>query len=191
MPIGLITELEVINSVLSVAGDNPIQSLDEDYQQVFIIRQMLTNISRDMQIKNYWFNTENNVELQPNTITNKIILPVNVISFEPCDPRYIQRGTTIYDRVARTSNITVAIVADIAVHLDFEELPQVARKYIQAMCRRQYNNEYFGDANQKQDLLRDATDASADLEKKNIENENINMFNNPRAYNIAFKNRRS
>ena len=188
--IGLITELEVINSVLSIAGDNPIQSLDEDYQPVFIIRQMINNISRDMQSDNYWFNTEYDVTLEPNTITNKIILPFNLISFEPCDARYIQRGVNVYDRVARTTTITDSIVADISTQLEFTELPQVARKYIQSMCRNQYNNEYFGDANMKQDLVREVSEAKANLEKKNIENENVNMLENARVYNIAFKNRR-
>ena len=188
--IGLITELEVINSVLSIAGDNPIQSLDEDYQPVFIIRQMINNISRDMQSDNYWFNTEYDVTLEPNTITNKIILPFNLISFEPCDTRYIQRGVNVYDRVARTTTITDSIVADISTQLEFTELPQVARKYIQSMCRNQYNNEYFGDANMKQDLVREVSEAKANLEKKNIENENVNMLENARVYNIAFKNRR-
>lgn len=188
--IGLITELEVINSVLSVAGDNPIQSLSEDYQPVFIIRQMINNISRDMQIRNYWFNTEYNVTLKPNTITNKLILPFNLLSFEPCDTKYVARGTSVYDREARTTDITEDVIADISVQLEFTELPQVARKYIQAMCRLQYNNEYFGETNAKQDLQREVFDAQANLEKKNIENEDINMFNNARAYNIAFKNRR-
>lgn len=188
--IGLITELEVINSVLSVAGDNPVQSLSEEYQPVFIIRKMINNISRDMQIKNYWFNTEYGVELISNNITNKITLPFNLLNFEPCDTRYVARGVTVYDRVARTSIITETIKADISVHLEFDELPQVARKYIQAMCRKQYNNEYFGETAFKNDLLEEVKDALADLQKLNIENEDINIFKSARVFNIAFRNRR-
>lgn len=187
---GLITELEVINSVLSVAGDNPIQSLDEDYQPVFIIRQMLNNISRDMQTKNYWFNTDYAVEFKPNTLTELITLPANLISFEPEDTRFIARGSRVYNRVDRTYIITENICADISIHLPFDELPQVARKYIQTMCRLQYNNEYFGETSVKQDLLRAVVSAEAALQKKNIENENINVLDNSKVFNIAFKNRR-
>jgi hypothetical protein len=188
--IGLITEIEVINSVLSVAGDNPIQTLNEEYQPVFIIRQMLNNISRDMQIKNYWFNTEYCVDLESNTETDKIILPFNVLNFEPKDTKYVARGLTVYDREARTSTITETIVADISVMLEFDELPQVARKYIQSMCRQQYNNEYHGDTTLNAGLTEEVSNAKSDLDKAHIENEDINIFSNARSINIAFRNRR-
>lgn len=188
--IGLISELEVINSVLSVAGDNPIQSLSDEYQPAFIIRNMINNISRDMQVKNYWFNTEYCVVLTTNTVTNKIILPFNLLNFEPEDTRYVARGENVYDRTDRTSDILVDITADISVMLLFSELPQAARKYIESMCRYRYNNEYVGDASLKQDLIKEVNDAKQVLDKLHIENENVNIFDNQRTHNIAFRNRR-
>jgi len=189
--IGLVTELEVINSVLRVSGDNPIQSLDENYQPVFIIRQMINDVSRDMQNKNYWFNTEYCVDLVPNTITNQITLPFNILNFEPQYDRYVARGLSVYDRQDRTVTITDTIVADISLMLEFDELPQAARKYIEAKCRLDYNNEYFGGQDNKNALERAANTALQQLDKLNIENENVNMFNSARALNIAFRNRRS
>ena len=189
--IGLITELEVINSVLRVAGDNPVQSLDENYQPVFIIRQMIIDVSRDMQNKNYWFNTEYAVELVPNTITNQIILPFNILNFEPVYDKYVARGLSVYNREDRTVTITDTIVADISLMLEFDELPQVAREYIRAKCRLQYNNEFFGDTANIQSLAKAEEKALQQLDKLNIENENVNMFNSARALNIAFRNRRS
>lgn len=188
--IGLITELEVINSVLRVAGDNPIQSLDENYQPVFIIRQMIIDVSREMQNKNYWFNTEYCVDLVPNTITNQITLPFNILNFEPVYDKYVARGLSVYNREDRTVTITDTIVADISLMLEFTELPQVAREYIRAACRLQYNNEYFGGTANAQSLDRDETKALQQLDKLNIENENINMLKSIRSSNIAFKNRR-
>ena len=188
--VGLITELEVVNSVLSVAGDSPVSSLDDIYQPVFIIKQMINNISRDIQSDPYWFNTEYDVDLEPNSVTNKIVLPFNLLRFEPVETQYVARGLTVYDRDNRTSTITDTIVADISVQLTFDELPQVVRKYIQALCRVQYNNEYFGETNFKQDLALEVQQAKTNLEKANIENENINIFNSQRVSNIAFKNHR-
>lgn len=188
--LGLMTELELVNSVLSVAGDNPVQSLDEDYQPVFVIRQMLNNISRDMQSDGYWFNTEHDVSLTPNTLTNEITLPFNILKFEPTDVRYVQRGSTVYDREDRTNTITKDITADVTVQLSFDELPQSARKFIQAHCRQQYNNEYFGGTAFKQEIAREVQQAEIALEKEHIENENINILSASRVSNIAFKNRR-
>ena len=188
--VGLITELEVVNSVLSVAGDQAVQSLDDAYAPVFIIKQMITNISRDMQATNFWFCTEYDVEFTSNSVTGLIILPFNILRFEPQDTRYIARGLNVYDRTLRTYEISETITADISLQLTFEELPQSARKFIQAACRIQYNNEYFGETNFKQDLNEEFTNAKNELDKENIENEDINIFNASRISNIAFKNRR-
>lgn len=188
--IGLISELEVVNSVLSVAGDSPIQSLDDSYQPVFIIRRMINNVSREMQTRGYWFNTEYEVTLTSNTITNKITLPFNLLKFEPQDTRYVARGLSVYDREDRTTTIETDIVADIVLMLDFNELPQAAREYIRTKCRVQYNNEYFGETNFKSDLAFEFNMAKQYLDKENVENEDINIFNSQRASNIAFKNRR-
>ena len=188
--IALITELEVVNSVLSVAGDNPVQSLTDNYQPVFIIKQIIKNLSRDMQTKKYWFNTEYEVELTPNTETDKIILPYNLLDFEPEESKYVARGLTVYDREARTSTITDTIVADLTLMLDFDELPQVARKHIQAAARVQYNNEYFGEENLKRSLEMELQDANNELNRAHMDNEDINMFSSTKSNNIAYKNRR-
>lgn len=188
--VGLITELEVINSVLSVSGDAPVQSLEDTYQPVFIIRQMINNISRKIQSDNYWFNTEYDVELQPNTVTNNIALPFNILRFEPQDTRYVARGLTVYDRTDRTNLITTSIIADISVQLEFDELPQVVREYIRTACRIQYNNEYFGETSFKNELQAEYQNAKIELDKANVENEDVNIFSAQRVNNIAFKNRR-
>lgn len=188
--VGLITELEVVNSVLSVAGDNPVSSLDDEYQPVFIIKKMINDISRSMQTKGYWFNSEYDVTLEPNTITNRITLPFNLLKFEPKDTRYIARGLEVYDRESRTSTVEDSIIADITLMLTFEQLPQSAREYIKARCRNQYNSEYFGEVNFKQDLAVELQEAKMALDKEHIENEDINIFNSQKVNNIAFKNRR-
>lgn len=188
--IGLITELELVNSILSVSGDAPVQSLDDEYQPVFIIRKIINNISREMQSRGYWFNSEYSVVLTQNTVTNKITLPFNILRFEPVDTAYVARGLTVYDRVNRTSFITNDVVADLVLHLTFDELPQSAREYIRARGRVQYNNEYFGEDGLKRDLDTELRVSKQELDKEHIENENINIFDSQRVTNIAFQNRR-
>ncbi len=190
MAIGLITELEVVNSVLSTAGDSPVQSLQDTYQPVFIIKQMMNNASRDLQSQKYWFNTEYDVELEVNTLTNKITLPYNILKFEPDDVRYVARGLTVYDRTNRTTEITENITATICIMLEFSSLPQEARKYIQAYCKMQYNDEYLGEDSLRRTLQQELQLATRELDKANIENEDINIFSASRVNNIAFSNRR-
>ena len=188
--VGLISEIEVINSVLSVAGDAPIQSLDDTYQPVYIIRDIMSNISRDMQTKGYWFNKETGVTLSPSAATNTIVLPFNTLSMEAVDKSYVMRGLTVYDRTNRTKTITSDITADLVLMLEFDELPQIAREYIRAASRVQYNNEYYGETNFKQELMADFQKAKTALERESLENEQLNIFSAQAITNIAFKNRR-
>jgi len=183
--IGLITELEVVNSVLSVAGDNPIQSLSDTYQPTFIIRQMIKEESRKMQTKRYWFNSEYDFTLQPNTETNKITLPFNLLSFEPVKNKYVARGLTVYNREDNTETITEDIVADISVFLEFDELPQEAREFIKSRCRQRYNNEFHGDNTLDAKLERELRDSKNELDKKNMENEDFNVFKSRRGLQIS------
>ena len=186
----LITELEIVNSVLSAVGDSPVSSLSDSYQPVFIIKEMINNISRDLQTKQYWFNTEYDITLTPNTETDKITLPYNILGFEPSNTRYVARGLTVYDRINRTTTITDDIVATYTVMLDFDSLPQQARKFIQAAARQQYNNEYFGEESLKRDLQKEFSDAKIELDRVHLDNEDINVFNSSKASSIAYKNRR-
>lgn len=188
--IALITELEIVNSVLSAVGDSPVSSLNDSYQPVFIIKEMMNNISRDLQTKQYWFNTEYDMTLTPNTETNKIILPYNILNFLPCKTRYVARGLTVYDRLNRTTTITDDIVATYTVMLAFDSLPQQARKFIQAAARQQYNNEYFGEESLKRDLQQEFSEAKIELDRVHLDNEDINVFNSAKSYNIAYRNRR-
>ena len=187
---GMITELEVVNEVLSTVGDNPVQSLDDEYQPVFTIKQMLTNISRAMQTKKYWFNTEYDVTLTSNTLIDKIILPFNILHFEPTNTKYVARGLTVYDREERTTTITDDITADICLMLEFDELPQVAREYIKAKCKLQYNDEYLGEPSLRPTLEKELSMAKNELDRAHMENEDINVLSSTRSNAIAFKNRR-
>ncbi len=188
--VGLISELEVVNSTLSAVGDAPVQSLvDTEYNPVFIIRDMINNISRDMQTKGYWFNMEESVFLESNSNNDKIILPFNILRMEATSKSYVMRGLSVYDRVNRTDIIPNGITADITVMLPFEQLPQTAREYIRAACRIQYNNEFFGDQSSKRELLAAFEKAKQELEKENIENQKVNVFRAQAVRNIAFSNR--
>lgn len=188
--IGVITELEVINSVLSVAGDAPVQSLDDDYQPVFIIRDMINTLSRELQLEGYWFNTESGITLSPNSQTGQTVVPFNTLKFIPVSSQYVLRGTKIYDRTNRTEDIGTDITGDLIVMLEFDALPQSAREYIRAACRVQYNDEYFGETNFKNKLERQLMKAKQELEQEHLENEKINILQAQAITNIAFKNRR-
>lgn len=188
---GLITELDAVNKILAIAGDSPIQTLEDEYIQAKLARQILTRASRDVQSVGWWFNEEEDVALIPD-LGGFITLGVNYISAKINDDagEIIQRGQRIYDRANRTYVFNQAVSADIVLALEWDELPQSARAYISDVACTIYNNDYFGAQEVKQILLTNEQNSYITLKKEDMESRDINLLKTTRVYNIAFRNRR-
>jgi hypothetical protein len=188
---GLMSELEAVNKILAVAGDSPVQTLEDEYVQSKLARQILIRASRKVQSQGWWFNEEQDVILQPD-INNLITLATNVISVTAIDDvgTIIQRGNRLYDRQERTYLFTQPVKVDLILALEWEELPQTAREYITDVACSQYNNDYFGAQEVKSHLEKNETASFIILRSDDAEGRDVNMLRNSRAYNIAFRNRR-
>lgn len=188
---GLISELDAVNKILAIAGDSPVQTLEDEYIQAKLARQILTRASRDIQTNGWWFNEEESVSLIPD-LGGFITLGVNVISAKINDDsgEIIQRGNRIYDRANRTYVFTASISADLVIALEWNELPQTARSHITDMACIIYNNDFFGAQEIKNTLESNSQMSYITLKKEDMESRDINLLRTSRVNNIAFKNRR-
>lgn len=187
---GLLSELEAVNRLLAVAGDSPVQTLEDDYVQAKLARQVLESTSRTIQGKGWWFNEEENVELLP-TSTGLIVLGPNVISAIPTNENYVQRGNKIYNKQTRSNIFEHKVTMDrLIVGLEWDDLPNLAREYITAVACWEYNKDFLGDDTQKDALQRKIAETQILLESEDVDARNVNVFLNPRVNSIAFKNRR-
>jgi hypothetical protein len=191
MQTGLMSELDAVNKILAVAGDSPVQTLDDEYIQSKLARQILTRSSRDIQSMAWWFNEEQNVQLNPD-INGFITLPTNMISCIPNNDAgtVVQRGNRLYDRENRTYVFTQPVSVDLVLALEWEELPQTARAYISDIACTQYNNDFFGAEEVKRQLASNEQKSYVILKVNDTDARDINMLANSRAHNIAFRNRR-
>lgn len=187
---GLMTELEAVNKILAVAGDSPVQTLEDDYIQSKLARQVLERASRHVQGFGWWFNEEE-VSLSPD-IDGFITLGTNVILCEVLndDGTVIQRGNRLYDRQERTYVFTQKVDANITLALNWNELPQVAREHIVNVACSQYNNDFFGAQEVKAQLNQNEALSLIALKKDDTDARDINLLHNARSSSIAFKNRR-
>jgi hypothetical protein len=188
---GLMSELEAVNKILAVAGDSPVQTLEDDYIQSLLARQILTRASRKVQSLGWYFNEDEAVQLVPD-VDGHISLGTNVISAVANNMAgtVIQRGSRMYDRQERTYVFTGPISADIVIALEWTELPQAAREYISDVACTQYNNDYFGAQEIKAQLSKNEDATYVILKQEDTESRAISMLRNTRAHNIAFRNRR-
>lgn len=188
---GLMSELEAVNKILAVAGDSPVQTLDDDYIQADLARQVLTRASRKVQSAGWWFNEEEDYNLIPD-VSGFITLGVNVISIVANNDAgtVVQRGQKLYDRQERTYVFTQSVNVDTILMLEWIELPQAAREYITDVACSQYNDDFFGSQDIKSNLLRNEQTTYLILKQEDTDSRDVNMLSNSRSASIAFKNRR-
>lgn len=185
------SELDAVNKILAVAGDSPVQTLEDEYVQAKLARQILVRASRKVQSMGWWFNEEENINLPPD-INGYITLAVNVITCVANKDvgSVIQRGNRLYDRQERTYVFSQPVNADIILALEWNELPQSAREYISDVACTQYNNDFFGAQEIKATLDKNENASYLILKQGDLESRDVNMLRNSRSHNIAFRNRR-
>tara|TARA_Y100001937_G_scaffold50333_1_gene69999 strand:- start:283 stop:894 length:612 start_codon:yes stop_codon:yes gene_type:complete len=150
MALALTTKLEAINTMLSNVGEAPINSLAGSVTaDVRLAENILDEISRDVQSSGWHFNTEKEVSLIPNS-ENKINLSAGVarvdLEGEHVDPDFdvVVRGNRLYNRKGHTYTFTETKKYTVTYMLDWDDLPQLARKYIMIRAARVYQDRLLG-----------------------------------------------
>ena len=148
------TELEAVNTLLSVIGEAPIDKLSDttvnEITDASLARRTLTEVRRDVQAEGWSWNTQFGVKLTPNS-DNKFDLTSNTlaITFYPdAYParQYVQRGMLVYDRMKRKfdfgDEVEEITISEQVLNLDWDELPHQAQQYITIRSARLYADRY-------------------------------------------------
>lgn len=140
MPLTATSKLEAVNTMLTSIGEIPVSSITSSTtNDVSIAIQIIDNVSREVQSRGWFFNTDINYSLTPNN-SNEIPLPANTLRVELAEDsrvyNYVERNRKLYDRLNNTYTITKTVKVNIVFFLDFEELPEVARHYIMIRASR-------------------------------------------------------
>ena len=150
------TELEAVNTLLSVIGEAPVDKLSDitinEITDSALARKTLNEVSRDVQAEGWSWNTDQNVELAK-TSANEFVLPANTLSclFSPNrypDKQYVIRGLKVYNRAKRTfafgADITAPLIVDHVIsQLKWDEVPHTAQQYIVIRGARIYSDRYL------------------------------------------------
>lgn len=140
------TELDAVNTMLEVIGEQPTSTLEvSGLTEVSLARQLLHNVSREVQSQGWQFNTEEEYPLVPD-IDGNVMVPFDALACDPSDRQtdYVIRGNQLYDRVKHTFNIGTTVDVDIIFFLPFGFLPQTAREYITIKAARQFQTRFLG-----------------------------------------------
>ena len=132
------TELSAVNSILGAIGQSPITTLNYENPEIAFIYNILTEVNKDVQNEGWVFNTEYNVEKQPEATTKHITIPSNVLrydvhgDFHDGRMNIVRRNGRLYDTLAKDPKDEF----DSSLHLDitwlwpFTDLPSAFKRYI-------------------------------------------------------------
>ena len=145
------TELDAVNQILSSVGQAPVTTLDLQNPEVSIVLNTLREVNRQVQAEGWIFNTEREYELTPDSVTNQIEYPSNMLQIDTNTEYHknkydvVRRSGKLYDRLKHTYTFTAAIKADVVWYFDFTDVPPAIQAFITARAARMCATKMIGD----------------------------------------------
>lgn len=139
MPFGLpdtvlTTELDAVNFVMVAKGLDLVTSIDLDDAEIASAAFQLNAADLGFQSKGWWFNKDYSLSLAVDSNGN-IPLPAGTLGVAPaywsgCRIDFTERAGKLYDLTNHTFTFTDPQLVDIIVRLPYEDMPDVARRYV-------------------------------------------------------------
>ena len=146
------TELEAVNTILSTIGEAPLNTLTGSLPvDGTIAKNVLSEVSREVQSQGWHFNTHYKVTLTRDT-DNKIPLATNIVRVE-IDPRkyskvsydIVQRNNELYNLAKNEETFDTNFTdATVVYLLPFDEIPEQAKRYITIRSARIFHDRTLG-----------------------------------------------
>ena len=113
------TELEAVNVLLTTIGEAPVNTLDgNQVTDVSIAKQVLNEVSREVQGQGWHFNTEDGVKLKPDN-NSQLVVPNDVARIAADDYNVVIRENRWFDLDKRRFTFTSPITVPLVYYQDF------------------------------------------------------------------------
>jgi len=177
------SELEAVNILLQAIGESPISDLsDGSVVDAVLAKQILSEVSRAVQVRGYHFNTELKFPLVPSVYEKEVAVPTNclrVVTVYPTDGiDAVHRGSRLYNRTTHSYQFESTVYVDMVVLLPFDELPESARYYITVRAARVFQARTVGSEVLYKFTAQDESMAKAAFTKAEGATGKHNIFNN-------------
>jgi hypothetical protein len=175
------TLLEATNAVLAGIGELPVNSIpDSGLSEAVLAKDTVLEVSREIQALGLHCNTDIRYKLTPDT-QGFITVPTNVLKIDAHyrDEDYVIRGSRLYDRTNQTFIFTKPVEVDIVWLLDFEELPEVVRRYVTIRAARLFQKRVVGSEGLHGLSEEDEQRAYAAVMQEEILTEDANFLEGP------------
>ena len=174
------TELQAVNTMLSVIGEAPINTLaGSTTTDVSIAINLLNETSMSVQSMGWNFNTHYNYNVSVDD-TGKIPLPSNCVQADASSANraynWVMRDGYLYDLDNHTDIFTADKQLDVVLVQQFEHLPEYARRYITAKAARRFAARTIGDGELTQLAATDEQEAYIAFQQADSRSADVNIL---------------
>jgi len=176
-----LSKLDAVNQILGSCGLSPVNAIDgSTSKNTRIAVNQLEEADRQIQSDKWHFNTDPDFTFSADAVTGEIPLPASVISFHThCEPWIHVRGDRLYDREKQTFSIGQAKSGVLVSFLEWDDLPELAKKYIVAKAARKMYSSFVGSRDNRENLMYEERSAMAALKDDDYENAQHSMLDDP------------
>ena len=190
------TQLECVNTMLSTIGESPVNSLSGVLPlDASTAVNILNEVNREVQSAGWKFNTSWKVSLNRD-VNNKLVVGADVLHIEfnhlresksSYDP--VLRGNYLYNLAGETFTWTKDFeYVTVFYLLDFENIPEQARRYITIRASRIYHDRTLGSQSIHKFSIQDELGALALLKQTESDTADHNIFDSLDQHQIINRN---
>lgn len=174
----------IIDHMLRTLGESGVSNDQSTHPTVQTCNSVLDDVSEEVQLRGWWFNSETDLKLVPDN-RGEIILPGNTLSVRLTDverytqqvkERYAFRARKVYDNYEHTFNLGDPIYVDIKVQLEIDDLPAAAQNYIKHLAAERVFTDEDGDQQKLAKLERNRQMAWQTLQAESLKNQAVNAL---------------
>lgn len=175
-----LTTLDVVNDMLGLLGERRVNSLAEPHPLIPDALAKLDTATTIVQADLWWFNVEYPT-LTPQSGSGVILVPNDTAA---CDsltqyPRLTVRGNRLYNLDDVTDVFTDPIRVRLHRVVPYDDCPIVARAYIAAKAKLDFQKDYDGDTTKAQILAQEIKESYIRLHAEHIRSAKANMLYRP------------
>ena len=143
-------KLQAINTMLSAIGEPPVNSLAAQRADSLIALTILDETTRDILSYGWQFNTDENVVMTPETTTGFLYISDSIVRVDIAYTddtvalEVVIRGNRLYNRLTSSYAFTEALTTTQVTLLDFDEMPEIAKRYITIRAARIFQDRVVG-----------------------------------------------
>ena len=175
------SKLDAVNTMLSSIGEAPVSSLSSGLIEAEIAETILDTVDREVQSMGWNFNTELKKNFAQD-VSGQILLPADILradaTYQVNSKDLVQRGLKMYDKKNHTFVIGAATELDVVVQLVFDDLPEVAKRYIVLRASRIFQDRVVGSGTLHDFQQGDEQTALMLLREFDTDLEDHNIFDN-------------